>query len=156
MKSNQSTNRRSFIKKTTLTAVGISIIPRHVLGRGFIAPSDKLNIAVIGGGGKGFSDAVNVWNNGASNIAAICDVDWIQASKAFEKFPKAKKYKDFRKVLDEVKDIDAITVSTPDHTHAPASMLAMEMNKPVYCQKPLTHHVAEARAMNKLAKEKNC
>jgi len=67
--------RRSFIKKSAIAVAGISIVPRHVLGRGFIAPSDKLNIAVIGGGGKGYSDLINVWNNGATHIAAICDVD---------------------------------------------------------------------------------
>jgi len=148
---NNKTNRRTFIKNSVLTFAGISIIPRHVLGRGFIAPSDKLNVAVIGGGGKGFSDAVNVWNNGASNIAAICDVDWNMASRAFKKFPKVKKYKDFRKVLDEIKDIDAITVSTPDHTHAVISLAAMQMNKHVYVQKPLTHSIHEARVLTQAA-----
>ena len=100
------TSRRSFIKNSALVFAGISIIPRHVLGKGFIPPSDKLNVAVIGGGGKGYTDAIHTWNNGASNIAAICDVDWNRASKAFEIFPKAKRFKDFRKVLDEIKDID--------------------------------------------------
>jgi len=71
---NNKTNRRTFIKNSALAFAGISIIPRHVMGRGFIAPSDQLNIAIIGGGGKGYPDAVHVWNNGASNIAAICDV----------------------------------------------------------------------------------
>ena len=130
---------------------GISIIPRHVLGKGFIPPSDQLNIAVIGGGGKGYSDALNVWNKGASNIAAICDVDWNQASRAFQKFPKARKYKDFRKVLDEIKDLDAITVSTPDHTHAVIAMSAMQLGKHVYVQKPLTHNIYEARMLTEAA-----
>tara|TARA_R110000868_G_scaffold29447_2_gene109545 strand:- start:1965 stop:2198 length:234 start_codon:yes stop_codon:yes gene_type:complete len=76
LKTQNQTSRRDFIKKSALSALGISIIPRHVMGRGFIAPSDKLNIAVIGGGGKGFSDAINVYDNGASHISAICDVDW--------------------------------------------------------------------------------
>src|SRR5210317_1452971 len=118
MKKSTKTSRRSFIKKSALTTAGITIIPRAVLGRGFVAPSDQLNIAVIGGGGKGHSDAVNVWDKGNANIAAICDVDWSRAANAFEKFPNAKKFKDFRKLLDEIKDLDAITVSTPDHTHA--------------------------------------
>jgi len=69
-------SRRTFIKNSAIAFTGISIIPRHVLGRGFIAPSDKLNVAIIGGGGKGYSDLMNVWNKGATNIAAICDVDW--------------------------------------------------------------------------------
>lgn len=143
--------RRDFIKKSAVIAAGISIVPRYVLGRGFIAPSDKLNVAVIGGGGKGFSDLMNVWNNGASNIAAICDVDWASASLAFEKFPNAKKFKDFRKLFDVMKDIDAVTVSTPDHTHAIIAHTAMQMNKHVYVQKPLTHNIYEARTLTEAA-----
>ena len=144
--------RRKFIKNTALTTIGISIIPRHVMSKGFIPPSDKLNIAVIGGGGKGYSDAINSWNNGASNITAICDVDWHRASKALNKFPKAKKYKDFRKLFDEVKDFDAVTVSTPDHTHAVISMAAIKMGKHVYVQKPLTHSIYEARMLTEAAR----
>jgi predicted dehydrogenase len=147
------TSRRSFIKNSSLAIAGISIIPRHVLGRGFIPPSDQLNIAIIGGGGKGASDALNVYNNGASNIAAICDVDWNSAAKSFKKFPKAKKYKDFRKVLDEMKDIDAITISTPDHNHAIIAMSAMSLGKHVYVQKPLTHNIYEARMLTKAANQ---
>lgn len=146
-------NRRTFIKNSALAFAGISIIPRHVLGKGFIPPSDQLNIAVIGGGGKGYTDALNVWNNGASNIAAICDVDWNQASRAFQKFPKAKKYKDYRKVIDEMKDIDAITVSTPDHTHAVIAMSAIQLGKHVYVQKPLTHNIYEARMLTEAANQ---
>ncbi len=151
MESKKASSRRKFIRNSALVMSGISIVPRHVLGKGFIPPSDKLNIAVIGGGGKGYSDAVNVWNNGASNIAAICDVDWNMAAKAFEKFPKAKKYKDYRKVLDELKDIDAITVSTPDHTHAVIAMAAIKSGKHVYVQKPLTHSIYEARMLTEAA-----
>ena len=151
MSSNSKTSRRSFIKKSTVAFAGISIIPRHVLGQGFIAPSDQLNIGVIGGGGKGYSDALHAWNNGASNIAAICDVDWNMASNAFKKFPKATKYKDFRKMLDEVKDLDAVTISTPDHTHAVAAMAAMKSGKHVYVQKPLTHSIHEARTLTQAA-----
>ncbi len=144
-------SRRSFIKNSSIAVAGISIIPRHVLGQGFIPPSDQLNIAVIGGGGKGHSDAVNAWNKGASNIAAICDVDWTRSSDLMGKFPKARKYKDFRKLLDEVKDIDAVTVSTPDHTHAVAAMAAMKLGKHVYVQKPLTHNIYEARMLTEAA-----
>lgn len=151
MKNQNKTNRRSFIKKSAVALAGISIIPRHVLGQGFIAPSDKLNVAVIGGGGKGFSDTINVWNNGQSNIAAICDVDWNSASRAFEKFPSAKKYKDYRKLLDDIKNIDAVTISTPDHTHAVIAMAAMNLGKHVYVQKPLTHDIFEARMLTNAA-----
>jgi len=151
MSKNKKTSRRRFIKKSAIAFAGISIIPRHVIGQGFIPPSDQLNIGVIGGGGKGFSDAVNAWNNGASNIAAICDVDWNRASNAFRKFPKAAKYKDFRKMLDEVKDLDAVTISTPDHTHAVATMAAMKRGQHVYVQKPLTHNIYEARMLTEAA-----
>ena len=151
MNSKNISSRRSFLKKTALTTAGISIIPRSVLGRGFIAPSDQLNVGVIGGGGKGYSDMLNVWNNGSANIAAICDVDWNRASKAFTKFPSAKRFKDFRKLLDEMKDIDAITVSTPDHTHAIIAHAAMQLKKHVYVQKPLTHDIYEARVLTEAA-----
>jgi predicted dehydrogenase len=151
MKSKKITGRRSFIKKTALTAAGISIIPRHVMGRGFISPSDQLNIAIVGGGGKGYSDGVNAWNNGASHVAAICDVDWNSASRAFKKFPNAKRFKDYRKMFDSLKDIDAVTVSTADHTHAVIAHTAMQLNKHVYVQKPLTHNIHEARVLTKAA-----
>jgi predicted dehydrogenase len=153
MSKNHSTSRRTFIRNTALTTAGISIIPRHVLGKGFIAPSDQLNIAIIGGGGKGRSDAINAYNEGASNIAAICDVDWFQASDLMGKFPKAKKFRDYRKLLDEVKDIDAVTVSTPDHTHAVIAMAAMKLGKHVYVQKPLTHDIYEARMLTQAANQ---
>ncbi len=152
-KKHKMNNRRSFIKKTALTSLGISIIPRHVMGQGFIPPSDKLNIAVIGGGGKGYSDAINAWNNGASNIAAICDVDWNQSKRLMEKFPKAKRFKDYKKLFDEIKNIDAVTVSTPDHTHAVIAMAAIKSNKHVYVQKPLTHSIHEARMLTEAANE---
>lgn len=145
--------RRSFIKKTAGAALGLTIVPRHVLGQGMTAPSDQLNVAVIGGGGKGYSDAVNAWNNGASRISAICDVDYNMAERAFEKFPNAKKYKDWRKVLDEMKDIDALTISTPDHTHAVIANAAMKLGKHVYVQKPLTHSIHEARVLTESAEE---
>lgn len=145
--------RRSFIKKSTVIAAGISIIPRHVLGRGFIAPSDKLNIAVIGGGGKGKSDAINAWNNGGNNIVAICDVDWFQSKELMDKFPDAKKYRDYRKLFDDANDIDAVTISTPDHTHAVIALNAMQLGKHVYVQKPLTHNIHEARVLTNAANQ---
>ena len=153
MKSKKVTSRRSFLKKTAVVSAGISIVPRHVLGQGYIAPSDQLNIAAIGGGGKGYSDLLHTYNKGASHVAAICDVDWNMASNAFKKFPEAKKYKDFRKLFDEVKDLDAVTISTPDHTHAVIAMTAIKQGKHVYVQKPLTHNIHEARTLTKAARE---
>lgn len=153
MKPKKITSRRSFLKKSSIAFTGIYIIPRHVLGQGYIAPSDKLNIAAVGGGGKGYTDLLHSWNEGASNIAAICDVDWNMAADAFKKFPEAKKYKDFRKLFDEVKDIDAVTISTPDHTHAVIAMTAMTQGKHVYVQKPLTHNIYEARMLTEAARK---
>ena len=144
-------SRRNFLKKSAVVATGISIVPRHVLGKGFTAPSDKLNIAVIGGGGKGRSDAMNAWNKGASHISAICDVDWNMSKDLMNKFPKAKKFRDYRRLFDEVKDIDAVTVSTPDHTHAIITLTAMQLGKHVYVQKPLTHNIHEARVLTEAA-----
>lgn len=153
MKNSAKASRRTFIKTAALTTAGITIVPRSVLGRGFIPPSDRLNIAVIGGGGKGYSDAVNAWDNGNATIAAICDVDWNMASRAFEKFPNAKKFKDYRKLFDAVKDIDAITVSTPDHTHAVITKAAMDRGMHTYVQKPLTHNIYEARVLTETARK---
>jgi predicted dehydrogenase len=148
-------SRRDFLQKTTAAAIGsFFIVPRHVLGKGFTAPSDKLNIAGIGIGGKGFSDITNAYNKGAENVVALCDVDWNLGQKCFDKFPDAKKYKDFRKMFDEMgKDIDAVTISTPDHTHAVIAMAAMARGKHVYVQKPLTHNINEARVLTEAARK---
>lgn len=148
-------SRRSFLKISAAATLGsFLIVPRHVLGRGFIAPSDKLNIAGIGVGGKGFSDVNNAFNNGANNIVALCDVDWNMAKEQFEKHPTAKRYKDYREMLEkEGKNIDAVTISTADHTHAAAAAAAMEMGKHVYLQKPLTHNIYEARYLTEAARK---
>jgi predicted dehydrogenase len=144
-------DRRDFIKKTSVVAGGFFIVPRHVLGKGFTPPSDMLNIAGIGGGGKGEVDITCSWNNGKNNIAAICDVDWNRAKKMMEKFPNAKRYRDYRELLDKEKDIDALTITTPDHTHAVIATAAMSLGKHVYVQKPLTHNIYEARMLTEMA-----
>ena len=137
MKSNHSQSRRTFIKNTGIAFAGISIVPRHVLGKGFIPPSDKLNIAGIGVGGKGQSDIAEFAKSPNVNIVALCDVDDRQSVTSRENFPKATYYHDFREMLEkERKNIDAVSVSTPDHTHAIAAYKAMEMGKHVYVQKP--------------------
>ncbi|MDX1940125.1 MAG: Gfo/Idh/MocA family oxidoreductase [Saprospiraceae bacterium] len=154
MQDKLTTTRRRFLKTGALAAGGFMIVPRHVLGRGFIAPSDKLNIAAIGAGGKGQSDIANAWNNGGNNVVALCDVDKARAKGSIDKFPDAKFYNDFRRMLDEMKDtIDAVTISTPDHTHAVAAMAAMQMGKHVYVQKPLTHNIHEARMLTESARK---
>jgi len=147
-------SRRSFIKNSSLAAAGFFIVPRHVLGRGFIAPSDKLNIGGIGVGGKGESDLEGFAKSPNVNIISLCDVDDRQAVKSRQRFPKAKYYKDFREMLDkEGKSLDAVSVSTPDHTHAAAALMAMRMGKHVYVQKPLTHDIYEARILTQAAEK---
>jgi len=115
----------------------------------------SVRTAHIGVGNMGLEDLMAVASHPDVVVTALCDVDANYLAAAKEKFPKAKTYKDYRVMLREMAgDVDAVVVSTPDHTHAPASMKAMEMGKPVYCQKPLTHHVTEARAMRKMAEDK--
>ncbi len=151
-KSNSS--RRGFIKSTSVAAAGFMIVPRHVLGRGYIAPSDKLNVAGIGAGGKGQSDLSEISKSPKVNIVALVDVDDRQAVKSRANFPKAKYYKDYREMLDkEAKNIDACTISTPDHVHGVATIAAMQLGKHVYTQKPLTHDIYEARMLAEAAKK---
>ena len=136
-------NRREFIKKASVAAAGVTIVPRYVLGgSGYRAPSDMLQIAAIGAGGMGGSDINNFHKSGKANIAYLCDVDTARAKGSVERFPKAKFYTDFREMLDkEHKHIDAVSVSTPDHNHAIQALAAMELGKHVYVQKPLAHDV---------------
>lgn len=144
-------SRRKFIGSAAAAASLLTIVPRHVLGgTGFIAPSDKLNIATIGSGGMGAGNTNAV---SSENIVALCDVDDIKAAATFEKFPNAKKYKDFRVMLEKEKDIEAVIVATPDHTHAVAAMMAIKMGKHVYVQKPLTHSIFEARKLTEAARK---
>jgi predicted dehydrogenase len=148
-------SRRNFIRNAALAAAAVTIVPRHVLGgKGFIAPSDTLYIAGIGVGGKGTSDLTGFAVNKKAKIAFLCDVDDRMAVESKKNFPDAKYYKDFRVMLDkEAKNIDAVSVSTADHTHAVASMAAMQRGKHVYVQKPLTHNIFEARALTEAAKK---
>lgn len=147
-------SRRDFLKNTSLALAGFYIIPRHVLGRGFIAPSDKLVVAGIGAGGKGESDLWNFYNSGKAEIAFLCDVDERQMKKSVERYPKAKIYKDYREMLEkEHKSIDAVSVSTPDHMHAVQAMAAMQLGKHVYVQKPIAHDIYEARMMTEAARK---
>lgn len=178
--------RRDFIKSAAIAAAGVTIVPRHVLGKGFTPPSDLLNIAGVGVGGMGRNNMINV---ASQNIVALCDVDWTYAAKGFnqistgleqatkrldmaktpeqrkrmeesianskrmaEKFPSIKRYTDYRQMLEQQKDIDAVIIATPDHLHATIAAAAMKAGKHVYVQKPLTWSVAEARELSALAK----
>ena len=147
-------SRRKFIKNASLAGAGFFIVPRHVLGRGFVAPSDKLNIAGIGAGGKGESDLAEFSKSSKVNIVALADVDDRQCKKSRDRFSKAHYYKDFREMLDKEKNnIDACSISTPDHTHAVATLACMQLGKHVYTQKPLTHDIYEARVLTEAAKK---
>ena len=147
------TSRRKFIRNSSIAATGFFIVPRHVLGRGFVAPSDKLNIGSIGAGGKGQSDIANFFKSGNANIVALCDVDDRSSLKTRTNFPKATYYKDWREMLQkENKNIDAVSVSIPDHGHAVAALSAMQLGKHVYVQKPMTHDIFEARTLTLAAR----
>ena len=182
--------RRKFVAGTTAATLGAMIVPRHVLGgTGYQSPSDTLNIAVIGAGGQGATDAVELIVGG-HNIVALADVDFgyvdaavarrvkgrsgsqnpnatpnpefvaMQArmqenyKKLQESYGKAKRYADFRKMLEEQKDIDGVIIATPDHTHAVIAKAAMELGKHAYIEKPLTWSVHEARVLREIAKRK--
>ncbi|MCP4976888.1 MAG: Gfo/Idh/MocA family oxidoreductase [Maribacter sp.] len=144
--------RRDFVGRTLAASAAFTIVPSYaVSGLGHVAPSDKLNIAGIGVGGMGLA---NLKNLESQNIVGLCDVDWKYAKGAFDRYPNAKKYWDWRKMFDEMGDeIDGIVVATADHTHAIIAANAMTMGKHVYLQKPLTHSVYESRLMTKLAKK---
>jgi len=145
-------SRRSFIATSAAATAGFTILPSNVIaGMGHKAPSDKLNIAGVGIGGRGGGVIKGMMSE---NIVALCDVDWGYSKGTFSAFPQAKKYWDWRVMFDKMADnIDAVVVGTPDHSHAIVSINAMKMGKHVYCEKPLTHSVWESREMTRVAKE---
>jgi predicted dehydrogenase len=147
-------SRRSFVKKAAVGSTFL-IVPRHVLGGvGYTAPSDQLNLAAIGAGGKGSSDIRNASVNGRERVVALCDVDFSGSAKnSVERFPEARLYDDFRVMLEQETDIDAVTISTPDHVHGPAAAFAMRRGIHVYVQKPMTHNIREARLLTGMARE---
>ena len=142
-------SRRKFIGSAASSLAAVTIVPSHVLGRGQKPPSEKLNIAGVGIGGRGFADLRAV---AGENIVALCDVDQRYAARAYKTWPDARRYVDFRKMLETQKDIDAVIVATPDHLHAAVSMMAIQLDKHVYCEKPLTHSVHEARKVGEAAR----
>lgn len=190
-------SRRAFLTRVAASGAAVSIVPRHVLGRGYTPPSDLLNIAGVGVGGMGRNNLINL---ASQNIVALCDVDWGYANKSFDRLdtdipslqtrldqppaspapgqpapefdrikakvrldnmirlknehlPKAKRYQDYREMLDKQKDIDAVVVATSDHMHAPIALAAMALAKHVYVQKPLTYTIDEARQLSKRARD---
>lgn len=151
MKEKQETtlSRRAFMGAAASTTFAFSVVPSKVLGKD--APSNRLNIAGIGVGHQGFSDLRNVEQE---NIMALCDVDLKRGAGAIRRYPKAKVFRDFRVMLEEMdSDIDAVVVGTPDHTHYVAAMAAIQRGKHVYCEKPLAHSVYETRTLTEAARK---
>ncbi len=145
--------KREFLKTSSLGAAGLMLIPSLIRSN---KPQQKLRTAHIGVGNMGNEDLKAISSHPQVDVVALCDVDTKYLGAALQQHPGAKGFSDYRKMLQDMKDeIDAVIVSTPDHTHAPASLMAMQLDKPVYCQKPLTHYVSEAREMKKMAEEKN-
>jgi predicted dehydrogenase len=147
-------SRREFVRNTTLAGVGFWVAGGVSLGeeKKPRSPLERLRVAGVGVGGKGSSDIDHA--SDLCDVVAICDIDDKTLNAKASKFPTARKFNDFREMLHTMeKDIDAVTVSTPDHTHAPAAVMAMKMKKHVYCQKPLTHSVYESRVMRETAKQ---
>ena len=154
MSKNQVT-RRTFLFSSAIMAAGCATSKAKFSDVSYmrpVSPNEKLNIAGVGVGGKGSSDVDGAQEAGNNNIVALCDVDWARAGETFKRYPKARQYKDFRVMLEkECNNIDAVTISTPDHMHAPIAMAAMQLGKHVYVQKPLTHDVYEARRMAEMS-----
>ena len=145
----QGLSRRQLLRGAA-AAAAFTIVPRHVLGgKGRKAPSEKLNVAGVGLGVMGCENLQNC----GENVVAVCDVDWRLAAEGFKRFPKAAKYRDYRRMLDKQRSIDAVVVATPDHTHAVITAEAIRRSKHVYTQAPLAHDVWEARELVRLARE---
>ena len=141
-------NRRHFIKGTAATGAFTAYITSGLRAQ---SPNNKLNIAAIGVGGRGAAVLSRCTDE---NIVALCDVDADRGAESFKKFPKARRFKDYRVMLDKMgKEIDAVIVATPDHTHAVATMEAMRRGKHVYTEKPLTHSIWEARQITEAARK---
>jgi len=151
-----SISRRFFLRSAVAASAGFAIVPNLIS----CSPNQsKLNVAIIGVGGRGgaqWKSCLNEEGVEVENIVAMCDVDDARAKSGFLKFPNAKKYKDFRKMFDEMANqIDAVMISTPDHTHFPAAMAAMQLGKHIYVEKPLAHNVWQLRTLKKAAHHYN-
>src|SRR5512132_898121 len=157
----KSTTRRQFLATTGAAAAAFTIVPRHVLGgqRRFVPPSDKVNVAIIGAGGQGRTNARALFEEPDCQIIALADPaeEWDLSTSYFGgksgRGPVKAKDEDFRVMLEKEKAIDAVLIATPDHLHAYASIIAMKAGKHVYCEKPLTHNIREARLVSRVAQE---
>ena len=148
MKEQRDTTRRAFLKTTAASGIGLIVGAPGILAGG-LSPNERLNLGKIGVGGKGHGDTAAI---SGENIVALCDVDYDYAADTIKKHPKANLYRDYRIML-EKEELDGVVITTPDHTHAPASVMAMRRGLHVYCQKPMSHTIAEARLMRNLARQ---
>ena len=148
----QDISRRTFLKTGTAAAIGLSLLPDRVLAAEKRAPAPlnrKLKILGVGIGGRGAADLAEMETE---EIIGLCDVDWKYAAHIFERYPNAKRYKDWRVMFDELlPEADAVMIATSDHTHAIIAAAAIKAGKHVYCEKPLTRTVYESRLLTKLA-----
>jgi hypothetical protein len=142
-------NRREFIKLSASAGGSLLFLPSCESVRRTFKANEKLNIGIVGAGGKGRRDAKGV---ASENIVALCDVDDRRADSSYKKYPDARRYKDYRVMLEKEK-LDAVVISTPDHAHAPVAVMAMDLGLHIYCQKPLTHTVQEARLLTEMARK---
>src|SRR5262249_31612356 len=143
--------RRRFLAASTTLASGLLLPSGSIYAAANarqVSPNEKLNIASIGANGQGATDTDGC---ASENIVALCDVDSVRLDQRAAKYPRAKLFRDYRVMLEQMKEIDAVIVSTPDHHHAFAATLAMSLGKHVYCQKPMAHSVWEARQMREMA-----
>ncbi|HEY0908878.1 MAG TPA: Gfo/Idh/MocA family oxidoreductase, partial [Bradyrhizobium sp.] len=155
------TNRRDFLKQATVAGAGFWLAGRELRADDAASPTttspaENLNVGFIGVTNQGNYDLTEVSKVETVNVAALCDVDDKRLGEAAAKFPRARQYNDYRKMLDAGKDLDAIVVATPDHHHAFATMGSLQLNKHVYCEKPLTHTVRESRIVAETALRNKC
>jgi len=145
-------SRRNFLKRCSVAVAASFAAPRYL--RAGASPNEKLNLAFVGAGGRGAS-LIGAFNREDVNLLAFCDVDETYAANSFKAHPQVPRYTDYRKMFDELeRQIDAVVVATPDHHHYPASMMALRRGKHVYCEKPLTYTIEQARLLAKAAREK--
>lgn len=145
--------RRRFIRTSSAAVFGFQFVPRHVIGQGQIPPSEKLVLGCIGTGGQGGSDIASLDKTSLVSVAALCDVDAKTLAASSKRYPNAKTHRDFRRLIEEQKDLDAVVIGTPDHIHAPAALMAMRAGRHVYVEKPCAHTIEEARRLREVAAE---
>ena len=150
---NKNLSRREFLRRATVTAAGLWAAPYVTRGLRVASPDELLQHASIGSSGMAHSDIQRIMRGGRARLVAVADVDLNKARALKKDFPDVKIYQDWRELLDQEKTIDSVNVTVPDHMHAAIAMSAMQLGKDVYCQKPLTHDIYEARRLTEFARQ---